>query len=120
MQEVQAICDRVVVINKGRIVADDSIGNLLKSFSASKIIIVEFEKPVDKNELLSVKGVNSVKELSNSTYSIESDTNVDIRSELFRFSTEKQLSLIGLKIEEQSLESVFKELTRETNTESIS
>ena len=120
MQEVQAICDRVVLINKGRIVADDSIGNLLKSHTSSKIIIVEFEKPVDQKELLEVTGVKGVKALSDSTYSIESDSNVDIRSELFRFSNEKQLSLVGLKVEEQSLESIFKELTREPNPEAVS
>ena len=117
MQEVQAICDRVVVINKGKIVADDSISNLLKTFSSSRVIIAEFEKAVDPNALLLVKGVTRVRAISDSTYSIESDMDADIRSELFKFSTEKQLSLIGLKVKEQSLESVFKELTREPNPE---
>ena len=119
MQEVQAICDRVVVIHKGRIVADDSIHNLLKSSSQSKVIIVEFEKPIDRNDLLSVAGVTGVQEISPASYSVQGNSDVDIRSELFRMATEKQLALIGLRVEEQSLESVFKELTHESKSETV-
>lgn len=118
MQEVQAICDRVVVINRGKIVADDSIGNLLKSFTDSKVIIVEFEGAVTPTDLQTVKGVSRVEQLSNTKFSIQSDSSVDVRAELFRFSTERQLSLVGLKVEEQSLESVFKELTK-SNPETV-
>lgn len=119
MQEVEAICDRVVVINKGKIVADDSIHNLVKSFSKSKLITVEFDQPVDRMVLLNLPGVSNVVQLSASSFSVESKSDVDVRAELFRFATEKRLSLIGLKVEEQSLESVFKELTINANPEIV-
>jgi ABC-2 type transport system ATP-binding protein len=115
MQEVQAICNRVVVIHKGKIVADDSISNLLKSGIEKTMLTVEFDKKVGVEELLQVKGVSNVFSSGNTVYKIESEAGVDIRAELFRFATEKDLSLIGLRLEEQSLESVFKQLTQETN-----
>jgi ABC-2 type transport system ATP-binding protein len=117
MQEVQAICDRVVVINKGKIVADDSIHNLLKMGAEQKSFTVEFDKKVEVEELLKVKGVSSVFLSGNGIYKIESEHGVDVRAELFRFATERELSLIGLRLEEQSLESVFKQLTQDTNSE---
>jgi ABC-2 type transport system ATP-binding protein len=115
MQEVQAICDRVVVINKGKIVADDSIQNLLKNGTGKKVITVEFDKPVELDLLLQVKGVQNVFSSGGSTYKIENEPGADVRSELFKFATDKNLSLIGLKLEETSLEVVFKQLTSDTN-----
>jgi ABC-2 type transport system ATP-binding protein len=115
MQEVQAICDRVVVINKGKIVADDSIQNLLKNGTGKKVITVEFDKPVELEWLLQVKGVQNVFSSGGTTYKIENEPGADVRSELFKFATDKNLSLIGLKLEETSLEAVFKQLTSDTN-----
>jgi ABC-2 type transport system ATP-binding protein len=115
MQEVQAICDRVVVINKGKIVADDSIQNLLKSSTGKKILTVEFDKAIALETLLQVKGVQNVFSAGTNTYKIESEPGVDARAELFKFASEKNLSLIGLKLEETSLEAVFKQLTSDTN-----
>jgi len=115
MQEVQAICDRVVVINKGKIVANNSIQNLMKETIQKKVITVEFDKDVESDELLQINGVSNVITTSPCIYKIESETGVDVRAELFRFATEKKVSLIGLKQEEQSLESIFKQLTIDTN-----
>ena len=111
MQEVQAICSRVIVINRGKIVADDSIRSLIDTASQKRAVTVEFEHPVDVQKLLKVKGILSVYTSDNGVYRIESEKAIDIRSELFRFATENNHSLIGLKVEEQSLESVFKQLT---------
>jgi ABC-2 type transport system ATP-binding protein len=115
MQEVQAICDRVVVINKGKIVADDSIQNLLKSDTGKKNISVEFDKPVELGMLLQVKGVQNVFSSGGNVYKIENEPGADVRAELFKFATEQNLSLIGLKLEETSLETVFKQLTSDVN-----
>lgn len=117
MQEVQAICDRVVVINKGKIVADDSIQNLLKSGTGKKILTVEFDKSIELETLLQVKGVQNVFSAGTNTYKIENEPGVDARAELFKFATEKNLSLIGLKLEETSLEAVFKQLTSDNPSE---
>ncbi len=113
MQEVQAMCDRVVVINKGQIVADDSIQNLLTAGTQKKSITVQFDRSVEMETLLNIKGVANIFLLGNSTYKIESELGADVRAELFRFATDNNVSLIGLKVDEQSLESVFKQLTQD-------
>ena len=115
MQEVQAICDRVVVIHKGKIVADDSIQNLLKGGSGKKMITVEFDKKIEEADLQAINGIDNVNYKGGCVYQIENGGDADVRGELFRFATEKNLSLIGLKVEEQSLEAVFKQLTQDDN-----
>ncbi|MEJ1238506.1 gliding motility-associated ABC transporter ATP-binding subunit GldA [Chryseolinea sp. T2] len=114
MQEVQALCDRVVVINRGSIVADDSLDNLLKGGSGSQTIIAEFEGSVDANLLRTVPGVSSVTGESENKFRITAVAGVDIRPELFRFAADQKLSLIGLRQEENSLENIFSMLTATT------
>lgn len=116
MQEVQAICDRVIVINHGKIVADDLIQNLLQASTQKKLIRVEFDRKVDVHELLQLKGVSNIFSKGDTAYQIESEAGVDVRSDLFRFATENNLSLIGLQVEEQTLEAVFKQLTVDAHT----
>lgn len=111
MQEVQAICDRVIVINKGEIVADDKLENLLHYDNKSIAIEVEFEAAIDINELKSLPSVKEVTSLGGNKYRLIGDGKIDVRSEIFKFTSEKKISLLGLKKEEVSLESVFKELT---------
>ena len=110
MQEVQAICDRVIVINKGEIVADDQVKNLLSKKSSS-VIIAEFEGEISIESLKEISGVALVQEIAEKKFRITASGNVDLRAEIFRFAAEKHLSLIGLKQEENSLENIFKELT---------
>ena len=110
MQEVQAICDRVIVINKGEIVADDHVHQLLAKKS-SAVIIAEFEGEISANSLEMISGVAHVQEIGIKKFRITATGNTDLRAEIFRFAAEKKLSLIGLKQEENSLENIFKELT---------
>lgn len=117
MQEVQALCDRVVVINKGEIVADDELSVLMSGSSGTNTVMVEFEQPVDIGLLESIRGVNHVNAITSGTkgtsrYQLTPADGIDIRPEIFRFASEKNLSLIGLKAEEGSLESIFRELTK--------
>lgn len=109
LQEVQALCDRVIVINKGKLVADDTLKNLLTGRGLGRVIVVEFEKGISREELQTLHGVNFIEVVSETKFRIESAT--DIRPELFRFAAEKNVSLIGLTQEEDSLESIFKSLT---------
>lgn len=111
MQEVQALCDRVIVINKGEIVTDDSLANLLNKREGNKMVIVEFEQHVAIEDVRKLKGVKSAELLDGNRFRIEAENAVDIRPEIFRFATEKNVSLIGLKQEENSLEAIFRELT---------
>lgn len=111
MQEVQALCDRVVVINKGAIVADDTLENVLRNNKKSAAVVVEFEGAVSVDELKKLAGILDVIIVEKSKFKIIPNINTDIRPELFRFAADKNLSLIGLRLEENSLESIFSELT---------
>lgn len=111
MQEVSALCDRVIVINKGELVADSSLTELLARQSNAAIIVVQFEGFDDETELKSIVGVEDVTRIEKSTFRIASASGVDVRPEIFRFAADKKLSLLGLKQEESSLENIFKQLT---------
>lgn len=111
MQEVSALCDRVIVINKGEIVSDSSLANLLSLQNNETVIIVEFDGYDNDVELKSISGVEKVVRVEKSTFKIFSTAGVDVRPELFRFAADKKLSLLGLKQEEGSLENIFRQLT---------
>ena len=110
MQEVQALCDRVVVINKGEIVADDSLETLMKQDKRNSVV-VEFAGPLSMELLTSLPGIKEVQPVGVATYRITAEDHVDIRPEVFRLAADKNLALIGLKQEESSLESIFQSLT---------
>jgi len=111
MQEVQALCDRVVVISKGRIVADDSLQDLLKRQGNTTTIVAEFEGNVTVGQLRTVSGVQDAVLVEGYKFRVHAKEGVDLRPELFRFAANNNLSLIGLKQEEFSLENIFRELT---------
>jgi ABC-2 type transport system ATP-binding protein len=111
MQEVSALCDRVIVINKGELVADSSLTELLSRQYNAASIVVQFEGFDDETELKSIAGVQDVTRLEKSTFRITSAAGVDVRPEIFRFAADKKLSLLGLRQEESSLENIFKHLT---------
>jgi ABC-2 type transport system ATP-binding protein len=112
MQEVEALCDRVILINKGKLVADDSLSNIISRKKNSSVVIVEFEKAVDVDELKMLNGVAEVINVSTGIYRITSSLQKDLRPEIFRFAAEKNLSMVGLRQEESTLESIFQELTQ--------
>lgn len=114
LQEVQAICDRVVVINLGRIVADDSVNHLLKKSNNAHSLLVEFENPVPSNLLSLLPGVSSIVPVTPTSYRIEAMDLVNLRTEIVRLVSVHQLSLVGLKQEESSLEEIFRNLTTHT------
>jgi ABC-2 type transport system ATP-binding protein len=113
---VQALCDRVIVINKGEIVANDTLSALMARQSGSTVLIVDFEKEVDPQVLKSLPGVLDIEIFNDNKnalcrYKIICKSGSGVRSEIFRFAADKNLSLIGLKQEEESLENIFRELT---------
>jgi ABC-2 type transport system ATP-binding protein len=109
MQEVQALCDRVVIINLGNIVADSTIADLQKKREGF-VLITEFDKPVQTDAFANIAGLTAVEDIGNNTYKMYCGKE-DIRGEVFRIATENNWSLIGLKQEEDSLEAVFQQLT---------
>ena len=112
MQEVEAICDRVIIINKGQIVANKTIRELQKSKGNRKIITVEFDKKAEKNELMKIGNVLKALELKGNQYQVFSDSKFDLRPALFEFAVNNKLTVLQMNMEEQKLESIFQELTK--------
>lgn len=109
MQEVEAICDRVIIINKGEIVADDKAKDL--QFDAQlQTVYVEFDGKITKTMLRKIDGVRKV-EAVNDGWLLESVAEDDLRKCVARFAQENDILLVTLKKEEKSLEEVFKNLT---------
>lgn len=115
MQEVQALCDRVIVINKGQIVADDQLKNIIKGKGGAAVLVVELQGEINQEDLLKVQGVAEIYK-SGSAFRIVSEEGVDVRAELFRFTAERNISVISLKQEENTLEEIFRSLTTEATT----
>jgi ABC-2 type transport system ATP-binding protein len=113
MQEVEAICSRVIIINKGKIVTDESTEILQQKSGTENVIIVEFDKPVDKGMLQKIEGIKKTELLKANTWKIISDKNADIRPAVFNFAVANQLTVLSLHKEEQSIEDIFQQLTRE-------
>lgn len=114
MQEVQAVCDRAIVINKGQIVADGSINDLQK-MNSNQIIEVEFSSKVSDALLQSFEGVVSVKCTGTNRFQIEVSNTEDVRPAFMHFVTTNQLNLIGITQVQLSMEDVFANLTQPHN-----
>ncbi|PHN08423.1 gliding motility-associated ABC transporter ATP-binding subunit GldA [Flavilitoribacter nigricans] len=110
MQEVQAICDRVLIINRGQLVANDPIDRLQSRLEGEVLVTVEFKQKVDQKRLLGIDGVKAVKQLGK-RWQLTSDKDRDIREAVFAFAVANQLSLLELHKEEVSVEDVFRRLT---------
>ena len=111
MQEVEAICDRVIIINKGNIVADDKLQNLQKLSGGSQYIIVEFKSVVEIELLKKLPGAISVKNAQQSIFNIQCSNAGELKKELLKLSIANNLDIVSLQSETQNLESVFKSLT---------
>ncbi|GAB3913145.1 gliding motility-associated ABC transporter ATP-binding subunit GldA [Larkinella knui] len=121
MQEVEALCDRVIIINRGRIVADGLLNELRDNADGSMVVVAEFEQDLaDETVLLNgLPGIRTVEVLGQSRYRLTADKNSDLRAAIFRLAADKNLTLVGLKQQESSLEGIFKQLTTQVapNTE---
>jgi ABC-2 type transport system ATP-binding protein len=107
LQEVQAICDRVIIINKGTIVADDQLTNLLKKVHAGEVIL-ELKEDVDESVFASMQ--NGIR-INNTTWKFRTDNPDAVKKQLLQLSIEKNLNVLSLKSDENSLEDVFRSLT---------
>jgi len=109
MQEVEAICDRIVIINKGEIVADDKAVDLQLD-AAIQTVYAEFEGKVSRSQLTKIDEVSKVEKFENG-WLIESKVDADLRKVIARFGQNNDLLVLTLRKEEESLEAVFKRLT---------
>jgi ABC-2 type transport system ATP-binding protein len=108
MQEVEAMCNRVVIINKGKIVANDKIGNLQQKLVAEVTISIEFKNEIKESALKAIPGAVQVRQKGNK-YTIKADR--DIREQISLVASSNGWVLLSMNLEEDSLENVFQKLT---------
>ena len=114
MQEVEAICDRIIIINKGKIVADDSIESIYSHSKDQLItIVVEFDKEADQKHLEEIDLVDKVAKIDGKNWLIQSISTEDIRQKIFNFAVQNNLAVLSMQKKEKSLEEVFQELTKQ-------
>ena len=112
MQEVEALCQRVVIIHKGKIVADDLTAHLSHWVSSSETILVGFDQKVDIQLIRRINGIITVKAKDNNEYEIKAKPDMYIRPALFKFAVDHQLTVLSLQQSEKSLEEIFHEITQ--------
>ena len=112
MQEVEAICERAIIINKGVVVADDRIENLKQDNAANNVIIVEFENEVSQSQLLSIPQVAKVRRVKGNHWIIEPEGDSDIRAGLMKWSVDNEWIIKTLQKENLSIEEAFQKLTK--------
>ncbi len=116
MQEVEAICDRVIIINRGKIIADGSSASLSKASNSGELILVEFEQTVNKDSLLKISGVSGVENIQGNNWKIKTQPGADARAALFKFAVDNNLAILSLQKQEQKLEDIFQKLTLENDS----
>ena len=119
LQEVEAICDRVIIINKGELVADDKLSNLQKGNNESHSVVIQFKETVDKQLLVQMKEVINVAQLHPSgfksdSYRIQTANPEIVRKQILELALLHNLNIVSLQSEDQSLEDVFRSLTQKT------
>jgi ABC-2 type transport system ATP-binding protein len=110
MQEVEAVCDRVIIINKGEIVANEQTQSLQKN-TTKQIITVEFDKEVMVSQIKKIDGVEDAILIEGKTWKVISDIDNDVRKAIFNYAVTNDISILTINKEEQKLEDVFKQLT---------
>lgn len=115
LQEVESICDRVIIINKGSIVADDTLTNLRAGNKTSHSIMVDFAEEVGSILLRNLQGVIAVTEHKPSSFTLETVDPDLVRKNLLSFSLENNFNILSLRSEHKSLEDVFRNLTNQAD-----
>ena len=119
LQEVEAICDRVIIIHKGEIVADDKLSNLQLGNKEKHVVVVQFQESIDKQLLEDIKEVSSVDQVishgfsnKNSTYKFQTANPDSLKKQILEFALKHNFNIVSLHSENKSLEDVFRTLTQ--------
>ncbi|HTB06639.1 MAG TPA: gliding motility-associated ABC transporter ATP-binding subunit GldA [Bacteroidia bacterium] len=113
MQEVEAVCDRVMIINKGKIVADKATRELKTLEGGYAVITIEFDKEPDLAQLKKIDGVYTITVLGPKTLSLHVTLERDVRTDIFNYAVAAKLAVLTIQKEEKKLEDVFKDLTQQ-------
>ena len=112
MQEVEAICDRVIIINKGKIVEDYYLHDD-KNVVETQVLLVEFDKLIDESKLYISEVVDLVKNLDGNLWELHSKSQDDIRPIIFDFASANDLKILSMQRQNKNLETIFREKTQE-------
>jgi ABC-2 type transport system ATP-binding protein len=113
LQEVEAICDRVIVINKGSLVANTSSESIRKGQSEDvQTILVEFGKKMSSDALNKIPEIDQIQQISDKSFLVAGKSQKDLRELIFKFSSENDLPLLTIQKKEETLEEAFRKLTR--------
>ncbi len=112
MQEVEALCSRVIIINKGKVIANEATANLNNLVRDKSIYHVEFSAPVTKQELQKLGGLQTAKLTSGNLWEITSATEIDLRPILFDFVVKNKVTILSMQRDQQSVEQIFQWLTK--------
>ncbi len=110
MQEVEAMCSKVIIINGGQIIANDDIGLLKTNFSSFISILVEFSSAIDKSKILQIEGVTSAENKGGNSWKIQSN-NAQLRQQISQFALSNNAEILELSTDKNSLEDIFRNLT---------
>ncbi len=111
MQEVEAICDRVIIINNGKLVANAKASEL-QTDENSQVVFVEFDAEISRNRLAKVPNISRVEEITKTTFLVKSDSSIDLRKTIAAYAQEENLLILTIRKEEKTLEEVFKDYTK--------
>ena len=112
LQEVEALCDRVVIINKGRLVADSSLSRLRKEGSGAGSIRVAFREALEAVTFQQLRGVDSVSRLSKEEWELQTREPDEVKKQLMELALQNNWNIVSLQSENQSLEAIFRSLTQ--------
>lgn len=112
MQEVEAICQRIIIINKGTIAAEgNTLTMLSRETQGQQTVLVEVNRTIPVTDLLSLPGVSAVQSVGNSQWLVTGSIEPDIRTTLFEFAVARGLIVLSIQRKEKTLEEVFREIT---------
>lgn len=111
LQEVEAICDRVIIIHKGRIVADDKLANLQKVNKQQQSVRVAFKESVSPETLQNLTAVSEVKSIQPTEFVLHCSDAEQVKKQVLQLAIDRNLNIVSLQNESQSLETIFKSLT---------
>lgn len=114
LQEVEAICDRVIIINKGNIVANDTLSNLRQKQDGRQVVRVQFKETISSNQLPAFPADTMLEKTESqaSAFVIYTNEPENVRKQLLSFAVEQNLNIVSLQSDEQKLENIFRDLTK--------
>ncbi|MGO4292819.1 gliding motility-associated ABC transporter ATP-binding subunit GldA [Chitinophaga sp. RAB17] len=115
MQEVAALCDRVIIINKGKIVADDKLSILQQNNTTNGYLQVTFAEPVTETELLTIGGITRVVGREDHSWQLFTSQVDEVRKNLLQFALINNRNILSLQSNSQSLETIFREMTKSSD-----